>query len=56
MQAVCESETSPEVARVAGRLRAEYVVAVSGTLRARRDPNLKLPTGAVELLVEQVST
>lgn len=36
------------------RARAEYVVRVAGTLRLRKDPNPQLPTGAVELVAEEV--
>jgi len=36
------------------RLRAEFVVQVTGTLRRRKDPNPKLPTGEVELVAEEV--
>jgi aspartyl-tRNA synthetase len=36
------------------RLRAEFVVQVTGTLRTRKDPNPKMPTGQVELVAEQV--
>ena len=36
------------------RLRAEFVVQVTGTLRRRKDPNPKLPTGEVELVAEKV--
>jgi aspartyl-tRNA synthetase len=42
------------VAAALGRLRAEYVVRVGGTLRARRDPNPGLPTGEVELVADEV--
>ncbi len=37
----------PEVSRAAARLRNEYVVCVRGVLRARKDPNPKIPTGQV---------
>eukprot|EP00983_Pelagomonas_calceolata_P089076 1157272-Pelagomonas_calceolata.AAC.4 len=53
---VCEPQSSPEVARIIGRLRSEYVVCVKGSLRARRDPNKKIPTGDVELLASEVGT
>lgn len=55
MQVVCEPQSSPEVARIIGRLRSEYVVCVKGSLRARRDPNKKIPTGDVELLASEIT-
>lgn len=37
------------------RLRQEYVVAITGTLRLREDPNPTMPTGLVELVPESMS-
>lgn len=37
-----------------GRLRSEWVVRVTGTLRPRKDPNPALPTGDVELVADDV--
>ncbi|KAL6761701.1 aspartyl-tRNA synthetase [Haematococcus lacustris] len=54
LQVVCEPQSAPEVSRVASRLRNEYVISVTGQLRARKDPNAKLATGAIELLAQQV--
>ncbi|KAI8466369.1 MAG: aspartyl-tRNA synthetase [Monoraphidium minutum] len=54
LQVVGEPQTHPEASRAAARLRPEYVVAITGTLRARKDPNPKLPTGGVELLATSV--
>lgn len=53
-QVVCEPQTYPEVSKVAARLRNEYCVAVRGQLRLRKDPNNKIPSGAVELLAQEV--
>jgi len=36
------------------RVRSEYVVTVTGTLRTRENPNPKVPTGMVEVVAEQV--
>lgn len=47
MQVICEPLNFPEVSKVAARLRNEYVVLVTGTLRNRKDPNAKIPTGEV---------
>jgi len=41
-------------ARAAARARPEACVAVTGVLRRRKDPNPRLPTGAVELLATRV--
>ena len=46
--------THPEVSKVAARLRQEYVVRVEGMVRARKDPNARMATGAVEVLATQV--
>lgn len=48
VQIICEPQSvPPEVSRAAARLRNEYVVCVRGVLRARKDPNPKIPTGQV---------
>lgn len=36
------------------RVRNEYVVRIGGTLRRRKDPNPRLPTGNLELVAEKV--
>ncbi|GFR47627.1 hypothetical protein Agub_g9366 [Astrephomene gubernaculifera] len=55
LQVICEPQSAaPEVSRVASRLRNEYVVCVTGVLRARKDPNPRLPTGQLELVASGV--
>ncbi|PNW78813.1 hypothetical protein CHLRE_09g390986v5 [Chlamydomonas reinhardtii] len=55
LQVICEPQSvAPEVSRTASRLRNEYVVCVKGVLRARKDPNPKIPTGQLEVLAESV--
>jgi aspartyl-tRNA synthetase len=49
VQVVVDPQAQPEVAAAAERLRSEWVVAVTGALRRRQDPNPRLPTGAVEV-------
>ena len=49
VQVVVDPQLQPEVAAKAERLRAEYVVAVSGALRLRQDPNPRLKTGLLEI-------
>ncbi|KXZ54353.1 hypothetical protein GPECTOR_5g434 [Gonium pectorale] len=56
MPVICEPQSVPaEVSRAASRLRNEYVVCVTGILRARKDPNPRIPTGQLELLAESVT-
>lgn len=54
-QVVC-SETSPEVAETAGRLRDEWCVGVRGPVRRRpkETENPRLPTGEVEVVAEEL--
>ena len=47
-------EVSSEVMATAESLRNEYVIEVTGTVAAREQANDQLPTGAVELKVEQL--
>lgn len=49
IQVVVDPQQQPEVAAKAERLRAEYVVAVTGQLRARQDPNPRMKTGDLEI-------
>lgn len=37
------------------KIRSEYVVRIEGNLRARKDPNKKIPTGMVELEADAVT-
>lgn len=55
LQIVSEPQTNPEANATAERLRNEYVVSVCGVLRIRKDPNPKMATGDVELLVEKIT-
>ncbi|KAL4436784.1 hypothetical protein ABPG75_003923 [Micractinium tetrahymenae] len=49
VQVIVDPQSQPEVAAKAERLRAEWVVAVSGALRLRTDPNPRMKTGALEV-------
>ncbi len=49
-QAVVEREAMPEVGEIAKELRAEFVIAVKGTVRMRENPNPNIPTGLIEVL------
>jgi len=37
------------------RIRSEFVVRIEGNIRARKDPNKKIPTGMVELEADSVT-
>ncbi|PRW57769.1 aspartate--tRNA ligase [Chlorella sorokiniana] len=49
VQVIVDPQQQPEIAAKAERLRSEYVVAISGEVRRRQDPNPKLKTGAIEI-------
>lgn len=56
MQLVINPErVSPAVMKTAESLRSEFVIEVTGTVQAREQENDKLPTGAVELQVEDLT-
>jgi aspartyl-tRNA synthetase len=56
VQVVCDSEQQPEAHAVAGEARIEYVLRVSGTVRARLPDqvNPNLPTGEIEVVADRV--
>lgn len=49
VQVIVDPQAQPEVAAKAERLRSEWVVAVSGALRLRTDPNPRMKTGTLEI-------
>ena len=53
-QLVIDPATQPELASRAGAIREEWVIAATGTVRARPDAmvNRQRPTGAIEIAVE----
>ncbi len=51
MQLVIEPENNPELAEKAKDLKSEFVIWAEGTLRLRSNPNPKIPTGYIELLL-----
>jgi aspartyl-tRNA synthetase len=55
LQVVSDTTAGAAVAAVSESLRQEWVVAVTGTLKPRKDVNERLPTGRVELVAESVS-
>jgi aspartyl-tRNA synthetase len=56
-QIVFQPQKHPDAYRLADKLRSEYVISVRGTVVARSDEtvNPKLPTGAVEVLVDDIT-
>jgi aspartyl-tRNA synthetase len=54
MQVVSEDATRAHVIETAGKLRQEWVVRVTGEVRARKDKNPKMATGDVELVLGEV--
>ncbi len=55
VQTVFNPELHPEAHEVARRMRSEFVVALSGSVRPRPPgtENVSLPTGAIEIVVEE---
>ncbi len=51
-QAVILPETSPELAERAKEIRSEFVLWIEGKVRLRENPNPNIPTGLIEILVE----
>lgn len=54
MQLVVDDDSPKEAHEVASQVRSEYVLAVKGTLRIRKDPNPEMETGYYELLVQEL--
>ena len=52
VQLVIEPETQAELAERAYELKSEFVLSVQGTVRLRENPNQKIPTGLVEVLLD----
>jgi len=52
-QAVILPDVAPELAERAKEIRSEFVVWISGTVRERENPNKNIPTGLIEVLVEE---
>ncbi|NLJ78408.1 MAG: aspartate--tRNA ligase [Tissierellia bacterium] len=53
-QVVCDNTVSEEVFKRATKVRGEYVIAVKGQVRERQSANKDIPTGQVEVLVEDL--
>ncbi|MCL2038809.1 MAG: aspartate--tRNA ligase [Bacteroidetes bacterium] len=51
MQLVIETENYPKLAEKAKALKSEYVIWAEGNLRLRSNPNPKIPTGYMEILL-----
>lgn len=53
-QIVVHPDTHPQIAERAKTLRSEWVVWVRGTVRMRENPNPRIPTGLVEVVVDDI--
>ncbi len=53
-QAVVQSDAPEVLAALARELRSEFVIAISGVVRERSNPNPKIPTGMIEILTEEI--
>lgn len=53
-QLVFNMETQPELCEEARRLGREYVIQVTGKVAERENKNPKLPTGDIEIIVEEL--
>jgi aspartyl-tRNA synthetase len=51
-QVVIMPDTYPELAARAKELRSEWVIWVKGTVRMRENPNPRIPTGLIEIAVD----
>ncbi len=51
-QLVVSPETQPELADRVKKLKSEFVIWAKGTVRKRESPNPKIPTGLVEVFLE----
>jgi aspartyl-tRNA synthetase len=54
-QLVINMETRPELCDAARKLGREYVISITGTVIERSNKNLKMPTGEVEIDVDNLS-
>lgn len=52
-QAVIEPENRPDLADRAREIRSEFVMSISGKVRMRSNPNKNIPTGLIEVVVEE---
>ncbi|MDO9465634.1 MAG: aspartate--tRNA ligase [bacterium] len=56
VQIVCNTEVSAETHKIAGSIRNEWVIAVSGEVKNRTSDtiNLGIPTGEIEIFAEEI--
>ena len=53
-QVIIERDEMTEIGEIAKGLRAEFVVAIKGTVRMRENPNMNIPTGLIEVVAQHV--
>ena len=54
VQVVVDDDASDHVARIGERLRNEWVVSITGSVRERKDPNPKMKTGSIEMSANDI--
>ncbi len=54
IQLIVEDQASDELRALAASVRPEYVLAAGGLIRERSDPNPRMATGRIELVVEEL--
>ena len=54
VQVVLDSSHTPDLANSIHEVRAEFVLWVKGVVRMRENPNPRIPTGLVEILVDEI--
>jgi aspartyl-tRNA synthetase len=54
VQVVVDDDASEHVSRIGDRLRNEWVVSITGTVRNRKDPNPKMKTGSIEISASDI--
>jgi len=53
-QLVFNMETNPELCEKARKLGREYVIQVKGEVKERSNKNLKIPTGEIEIIADEI--
>src|SRR5437660_524008 len=54
-QIILDPVLTPQAHAVAQTLRFEYVIAVKGKVAVRKDQNLHIPTGQIEIFADEIS-
>lgn len=54
LQLVIKPEEQPQLAEIAKNIRSEYVIWAKGTVAKRESPNIKIPTGEIEVILTEL--